>query len=935
MRLYGISAKMIHLSGCGRRRLSQPDSRKSDKRKLRNGRVLVREKEKKDMLERTVKTTDALGNETNTTYDAMGRVSTVSGKIDGGDSVTAYTYDGNGNVIKESVTSNKPGETTAYRNTYYQYDSMNRLIKTNTDEPGETLYEYDDNGNVTKMTTGAVNGAGGVSTTYEYDSQNRLVKTTDPMGYTETYTYDNNGNVASMTDKNGTVTTNTYNAVNSLLTSVAGNETISYTYKPYSGRQSAVTNSGGTISYTYNTKGQLTGETSTAENAAKTYTYDKDGNQTNITVTKNNNQIINQTASYNYVGNMTSVYDNKEEKTLVNYSYDGNGNMIEKKTADGMHKTVYDYNESNLLTKIENMTIYDKETNQFGSYSSYEYEYYLDGNRSKETENTGKNKEYTYDGAGRLKTERYDETGGLSSWANKYEYDARGNRAVKEIVEGTKETVDDFVEETGIYTATTLSLLPELTSWAGYAKTYYTYDNNNRLTFEKWYDTAYMNRESSYTYDNNGNLKNEYTETWYDNFAPEDPTIIHYPDDDISYSYNGMNQLIEVERNGEEYNYVYDGKGQRVKKTLNGKTIEYVWDGSGNIIGENEKVYSRGAGGEIVSDGENYYAYNGHGDTTNLVQMSSGTSIALTATYEYDAFGNAQITGNESAGNPFRYNGQYTDEETGLIYLRNRYYDPSIGRFTQEDPYWNVNNMIYGEDGNNGVPSYASIVQSANLYVYCVYDPVNMVDPSGKVPYELFSSPLDAAIDWGWNFYAKTDYSEFEQISIIYQISNGSEIYYCYGYAVDITDNQDSRVNTMGPHFVDPSVAKQFIPEVSDGWQVIEFSLVHSQANERELSDYDIAYVDSGQYVSIYGIVPTLYDPNLVDVTVYHDTREGYREEIVYENLRYDRSYLTSERRESIRLRYESAWKAHVEGKTDVCAQDFPCPQKKWPNDRW
>ena len=117
------------------------------------------------MLERTVKTTDALGNETNTTYDAMGRVSTVSGKIDGGDSVTAYTYDGNGNVIKESVTSNKPGETTAYRNTYYQYDSMNRLIKTNTDEPGETLYEYDLSGNVTKMTTGAVNGAGGVSRT--------------------------------------------------------------------------------------------------------------------------------------------------------------------------------------------------------------------------------------------------------------------------------------------------------------------------------------------------------------------------------------------------------------------------------------------------------------------------------------------------------------------------------------------------------------------------------------------------------------------------------------------------------------------------------------------------------------------------------------------------------------------------------------------------
>ena len=659
------------------------------------------------MLERTVKTTDALGNETNTTYDAMGRVSTVSGKIDGGDSVTAYTYDGNGNVIKESVTSNKPGETTAYRNTYYQYDSMNRLIKTNTDEPGETLYEYDDNGNITKMTTGAVNGAGGVSTTYEYDSQNRLVKTTDPMGYTETYTYDNNGNIASMTDKNGTVTTNTYNAVNSLLTSVAGNETISYTYKPYSGQQSAVTNSSGTISYTYNTKGQLTGETSTAENAAKTYTYDKDGNQTNITVTKNNNQIINQTASYNYVGDMTSVYDNKEEKTLANYSYDGNGNMIEKKTADGMHKTVYDYNESNLLTKVENMTIYDKETNQFGSYSSYEYEYYLDGNRLKETENTGKNKEYTYDGAGRLLTESIASKDQENKIQTVYEYDARGNRISKESISyGVS-----LMEWTGPR--------PSYDDGEGY--TSYWYDDNNRLTGIKYDYDEYMNEDIDYTYDNNGNMIGRERVIYYDDFPPIGSSYEEYEVESEEFEYNDFSQLIGYDseendiRNGTiketTASYAYDGKGQRVKKTLNGKTIEYVWDGSGNIIGENEKVYSRGAGGEIVSDGENYYAYNGHGDTTNLVQMSSGTAIALTATYEYDAFGNL-INGSETGEtreNSFRYNSQYTDDETGLIYLRNRYYDPSIGRFTQEDP---------AKDG-------------ANWYVYCGNNPVAFVDPLG------------------------------------------------------------------------------------------------------------------------------------------------------------------------------------------------------------
>jgi len=57
----------------------------------------------------------------------------------------------------------------------------------------------------------------------------------------------------------------------------------------------------------------------------------------------------------------------------------------------------------------------------------------------------------------------------------------------------------------------------------------------------------------------------------------------------------------------------------------------------------------------------------------------------------------------------FRYCGEYFDEETGLIYLRNRYYDPSIGRFITEDP----------------------IKDGFNWYTYCGNNPVNRWDPWG------------------------------------------------------------------------------------------------------------------------------------------------------------------------------------------------------------
>ena len=77
--------------------------------------------------------------------------------------------------------------------------------------------------------------------------------------------------------------------------------------------------------------------------------------------------------------------------------------------------------------------------------------------------------------------------------------------------------------------------------------------------------------------------------------------------------------------------------------------------------------------------------------------------------YWYDAFGQ-RIAGQENIPNRLRYNAQIEDDLTGLYYLRARYYNTGIGRFTQED-------VIY----NDGL----------NLYAYCSSNPVMYADPSG------------------------------------------------------------------------------------------------------------------------------------------------------------------------------------------------------------
>jgi RHS repeat-associated protein len=98
-----------------------------------------------------------------------------------------------------------------------------------------------------------------------------------------------------------------------------------------------------------------------------------------------------------------------------------------------------------------------------------------------------------------------------------------------------------------------------------------------------------------------------------------------------------------------------------------------------------------------------------HGDlvgSTRLITSSSGTAVGTT---EYDAYGNRTAhTG--TADSTIGYSGNWTDPDTGLIYLRARDYDPATAQFLTVDPDIDTTRQPYG---------------------YTADDPLSSVDPNG------------------------------------------------------------------------------------------------------------------------------------------------------------------------------------------------------------
>jgi RHS repeat-associated protein len=181
------------------------------------------------------------------------------------------------------------------------------------------------------------------------------------------------------------------------------------------------------------------------------------------------------------------------------------------------------------------------------------------------------------------------------------------------------------------------------------------------------------------------------------------------------YAWDLAGQLVEVTRpDGQRVSFAYDALGRRVRKSFAGKTTRYVWDG-------NDLVHELVEGAEAVTwvfepgtfaplakidGGQRFGVVTDHLGTPLMIADEAG---ALAWKAQLDVYG---VAHNDVALTtcPWRWPGQYEDEETGLYYNRFRYYDPEAGRYVSQDPI--------GLDGGLA------------LYLY-TSDPLSLIDPYG------------------------------------------------------------------------------------------------------------------------------------------------------------------------------------------------------------
>jgi RHS repeat-associated protein len=199
-----------------------------------------------------------------------------------------------------------------------------------------------------------------------------------------------------------------------------------------------------------------------------------------------------------------------------------------------------------------------------------------------------------------------------------------------------------------------------------------------------------------------------------------------------SILYNNKNQTnSRTPTGGSATSYSYADADQTERVTIG--TLNLAVSPLGLAATSTPTYFTRDNQGGLLGDrtsGNHYYLIDATGSITRIID-NTGT---ITRTYKYDPFGNDTGTGTTTSG--FKYASGYYETSPQKIYqFGTRYYDPSLGRWTQQDP-------IAG-----GIPNPATV----NAYDYAGDDPINNIDPTGMLSFCDVGSWLSPLVGAGCN----------------------------------------------------------------------------------------------------------------------------------------------------------------------------------------
>jgi RHS repeat-associated protein len=605
---------------------------------------------------------------------------------------TDYGYLNNGESLSSVTGPLGASSSSAYDNTTAQ---TQYLPSASTDTMNNrTTYLYAGPGNLSQTSSGT--GADAGAAHLDYNTDGTVHASTTPKNEATSnatlYGYDSAGNLQTITPPptgHGTLAPQTF------------------TYDGYGRVKTTTTGNGVTITYGYDEDDRTTSISYSDNTPDVTYNYDEDGN-----VTLRTDAAGDTHYGYDHLNRLTDKSGAAVSGGPLSYTYDDAGNL--RTLTDGRGTTHYDYNAANELTSLtEGKT---GRTDKFG--------YNADHQRTDTWYNTGTvatppasfagHIHVTFDTANRL-TEIKTTTGSS---------DADGAR-VADLSYSYTATINGVSTDTNVRQSVTNKLTGSTTS--------YRYDSRARLISAT--DTA--GPDYSYGYGLDGNLTSgsagahtynavdQLTDTGASYDA--DGNLTASPGSDpalTALTYTGADQTASITTGTGTTNYGYAGADQNELVTAG--TRQFT-QGSTGVQAQTDSgaatYFERDPDGTLLAeqtpDGrEFYYYFDGLGSVIGLID-TTGTNAA---TYTYDPYGGHATVGagaypdtTVAEANPYRYAGGYRDQATGLYKFGARYYDPTLGRWTQPDPQRRLLDLKQG-----------------NLYAYAGDNPCVYTDPTGK-----------------------------------------------------------------------------------------------------------------------------------------------------------------------------------------------------------